>query len=86
MLVISLCVQYLDENKQLILAILDNQNLGKLNECATYASNLPPHFFLLFELLQIYIRTLEITGYGKGWFVVYSHFTCFQSEVFLSAI
>jgi hypothetical protein len=28
-------VQYLDENKQLILAILDNQNLGKLNECAT---------------------------------------------------
>lgn len=28
------CWQYLDENKQLILAILDNQNLGKLNECA----------------------------------------------------
>jgi hypothetical protein len=27
--------QYLDENKQLILAILDNQNLGKTNECAT---------------------------------------------------
>lgn len=27
-------VQYLDENKQLILAILDNQNLGKLSECA----------------------------------------------------
>ncbi len=27
--------QYLDENKQLILAILDNQNLGKINECAT---------------------------------------------------
>jgi hypothetical protein len=26
--------QYLDENKQLILAILDNQNLGKLNDCA----------------------------------------------------
>lgn len=31
-------VQYLDENKQLILAILDNQNLGKLNECATWVN------------------------------------------------
>ncbi len=27
-------LQYLDENKQLILAILENQNLGKLAECA----------------------------------------------------
>jgi hypothetical protein len=27
-------VQYLDENKQLILAILDNQNNGKVDECA----------------------------------------------------
>lgn len=27
-------VQYLDENKQLILAILDNQNNGKVEECA----------------------------------------------------
>lgn len=27
-------LQYLDENKTLILAILDNQNLGKLAECA----------------------------------------------------
>jgi hypothetical protein len=27
-------MQYLDENKKLILAILDNQNLGKLAECA----------------------------------------------------
>ncbi|KAF7826237.1 GRF1-interacting factor 3-like [Senna tora] len=26
--------KYLDENKKLILAILDNQNLGKLAECA----------------------------------------------------
>ncbi|XP_024393362.1 uncharacterized protein [Physcomitrium patens] len=31
----ELIQKYLDENKQLILAILDNQNLGKLNECAT---------------------------------------------------
>ena len=40
--------QYLDENKQLILAILDNQNLGKMQECAqsvilpTTPSFLPP--------------------------------------------
>jgi hypothetical protein len=27
--------QYLDENKQLILAILDNQSLGKIQDCAT---------------------------------------------------
>lgn len=38
-LCICFSVQYLDENKQLILAILDNQNLGKLNECATYVAN-----------------------------------------------
>jgi hypothetical protein len=31
----ELIQKYLDENKQLILAILDNQNLGKLNECAS---------------------------------------------------
>jgi ethanolamine ammonia-lyase large subunit len=30
--------QYLDENKQLILAILENQNLGKLAECAQYVT------------------------------------------------
>ena len=49
-------VQYLDENKQLILAILDNQNLGKLNECATYVANLSarPVFLLLFFLCVLY--------------------------------
>lgn len=40
-------MQYLDENKQLILAILDNQNLGKLNECATYVAIPSCHVFLL---------------------------------------
>ncbi|KAJ1254643.1 hypothetical protein BS78_K015100 [Paspalum vaginatum] len=30
--------KYLDENKQLILAILENQNLGKLAECAQYVT------------------------------------------------
>lgn len=32
-------LQYLDENKQLILAILENQNLGKLAECAQYVTD-----------------------------------------------
>jgi hypothetical protein len=40
-------VQYLDENKQLILAILDNQNLGKLNECATYQAKLQQNLMYL---------------------------------------
>lgn len=35
--------QYLDENKQLILAILDNQNSGKLDECAVWVS---PDFYV----------------------------------------
>ncbi len=34
--------QYLDENKQLILAILDNQNLGKIHDCATLVPNWVP--------------------------------------------
>ncbi|XP_022859463.1 GRF1-interacting factor 2-like [Olea europaea var. sylvestris] len=32
--------KYLDENKKLILAIIDNQNLGKLVECAQYQAQL----------------------------------------------
>eukprot|EP00898_Chlorokybus_atmophyticus_P004896 jgi/Chlat1/5407/Chrsp35S00400 len=33
--------KYLDENQQLIIAILDNQNLGKLSECAQVMLNAP---------------------------------------------
>eukprot|EP00850_Spirogloea_muscicola_P003304 SM000013S26473 [mRNA] locus=s13:489333:490568:- [translate_table: standard] len=40
-------MQYLDENKQLILAILDNQNLGKLNECAQYQARLQQNLMYL---------------------------------------
>jgi hypothetical protein len=29
-------MQYLDENKSLILKIVESQNLGKLSECAEY--------------------------------------------------
>ncbi|XP_020100655.1 GRF1-interacting factor 3-like isoform X2 [Ananas comosus] len=38
---------YLDENKQLILAILDNQNLGKLSECAQYQAQLQKNLLYL---------------------------------------
>lgn len=35
----SQCVmQFLDENKNLIVAILENQNLGKIQECARWAT------------------------------------------------
>jgi hypothetical protein len=43
----DLIQKYLDENKQLILAILDNQNLGKLNECATYQAKLQQNLMYL---------------------------------------
>ncbi|KAG0485344.1 hypothetical protein HPP92_009219 [Vanilla planifolia] len=39
--------KYLDENKQLILAILDNQNLGKLAECAQYQAQLQKNLLFL---------------------------------------
>lgn len=39
--------KYLDENKQLILAILDNQNLGKMNECAAYQARLQSNLMYL---------------------------------------
>lgn len=40
-------MQYLDENKKLILAILDNQNLGKLSECAQYQAQLQKNLMYL---------------------------------------
>ncbi|XP_021280467.1 GRF1-interacting factor 3 [Herrania umbratica] len=39
--------KYLDENKKLILAILDNQNLGKLAECAPYQAQLQKNLMYL---------------------------------------
>ncbi|CAK9158230.1 unnamed protein product [Ilex paraguariensis] len=39
--------KYLDENKQLILAILENQNLGKLAECAQYQALLQRNLMYL---------------------------------------
>ncbi|OMP08682.1 SSXT family protein [Corchorus olitorius] len=40
-------ITYLDENKKLILAILDNQNLGKLAECAQYQAQLQKNLMYL---------------------------------------
>ncbi|XP_039046145.1 GRF1-interacting factor 3-like [Hibiscus syriacus] len=39
--------KHLDENKKLILAILDNQNLGKLAECAQYQAQLQKNLMYL---------------------------------------
>ncbi|ONK75160.1 uncharacterized protein A4U43_C03F13980 [Asparagus officinalis] len=39
--------KYLDENKQLILAILDNQNMGRLAECAQYQAQLQKNLLYL---------------------------------------
>ncbi|ONK65404.1 uncharacterized protein A4U43_C07F36750 [Asparagus officinalis] len=39
--------KYLDENKQLILAILDNQNMGRLGECAQYQAQLQKNLLYL---------------------------------------
>ncbi|KAK1310126.1 GRF1-interacting factor 3 [Acorus calamus] len=39
--------KYLDENKQLIMAILDNQNMGKLAECAQYQAQLQKNLMFL---------------------------------------
>ncbi|EFJ24060.1 hypothetical protein SELMODRAFT_414798 [Selaginella moellendorffii] len=47
MITTELIQKYLDENKQLILAILDNQNLGKLHECAAYQSKLQQNLMYL---------------------------------------
>ncbi|KAF8413389.1 hypothetical protein HHK36_001370 [Tetracentron sinense] len=47
MAVVVWSMQYLDENKKLILAIMDNQNLGKLAECAQYQAQLQKNLMYL---------------------------------------
>lgn len=46
-MVVLLSLQYLDENKQLILAILDNQNSGKAEECAENQAKLQRNLMYL---------------------------------------
>jgi hypothetical protein len=43
----ELIQKYLDENQQLILAILENQNVGKLAECARYQARLQQNLMYL---------------------------------------
>ncbi|KAL8138260.1 hypothetical protein V2J09_004261, partial [Rumex salicifolius] len=45
-----LSTQCLDENKKLILAILDNQNLGKLAECAQKRANSFPRAITMMKI------------------------------------
>jgi hypothetical protein len=65
-------VQYLDENKQLILAILDNQNLGKLNECATYASELAHAFEVLRNARDWHGCIRDVWMWRRDWGLSYS--------------
>lgn len=43
----ELIQKYLDENQQLILAILENQNVGKLHDCAQYQAKLQQNLMYL---------------------------------------
>ena len=43
----ELIQKYLDENQQLILAILENQNVGKLHDCAQYQARLQQNLMYL---------------------------------------
>ncbi|CAI9764905.1 unnamed protein product [Fraxinus pennsylvanica] len=49
--------KYLDENKKLILAILDNQNLGKLAECAQYQAQLQKNLMYLAAIADAQSQT-----------------------------
>ncbi|KAL5648637.1 hypothetical protein ACJX0J_039446, partial [Zea mays] len=53
--------KYLDENKQLILAILENQNLGKLAECAQYQSQLQKNLLYLAAIADAQPQTAGST-------------------------
>ncbi|KZV34931.1 hypothetical protein F511_04905 [Dorcoceras hygrometricum] len=52
-------MQYLDENKKLILAILDNQNLGKLAECAQYQAQLQKNLMYLAAIADAQPQTMS---------------------------
>ncbi|KAL6560293.1 GRF1-interacting factor 3 [Orobanche gracilis] len=52
--------KYLDENKKLILAILDNQHLGKLAECAQYQAQLQKNLMYLAAIADAQPQTPAI--------------------------
>eukprot|EP00250_Pteridium_aquilinum_P034671 c7910_g1_i1 orf=360-1085(-) len=58
----ELIQKYLDENKQLILAILDNQNLGKLNECAVFQQKLQSNLMFLAAVADAQTQPAPVHG------------------------
>ncbi|XP_062204547.1 GRF1-interacting factor 3-like isoform X2 [Phragmites australis] len=52
--------KYLDENKQLILAILEKQNLGKLAECAQYQAQLQKNLLYLAAIADAQPQTAMV--------------------------
>ena len=44
--------KYLDENQNLILAILENQNVGRLAECARYQNRLQQNLMYLASIVD----------------------------------
>uniref|UniRef100_A0A1D1YAV1 Protein SSXT n=1 Tax=Anthurium amnicola TaxID=1678845 RepID=A0A1D1YAV1_9ARAE len=54
--------KYLDENKQLILAILDSQNLGKLSECAQYQAQLQKNLLYLAAIADAQTPSVRAQG------------------------
>mmetsp|Transcript_1811 Transcript_1811/g.11056 ORF Transcript_1811/g.11056 Transcript_1811/m.11056 type:complete len:125 (+) Transcript_1811:412-786(+) len=54
--------KYLDENQALIIAIVENQNLGKLNECAQYQARLQQNLMYLAAIADAQPQTGATTG------------------------
>jgi len=49
--------RYLDENQQLIMAILENQNIGKIQECSLYQARLQQNLMMLASLADTHALT-----------------------------
>lgn len=58
--------QYLDENKQLILAILENQNSGKADECAENQARLQRNLMYLAAIADSQPQGATITQYSPN--------------------
>jgi len=54
--------KYLDENQALIIAIVENQNLGKLNECAQYQARLQQNLMYLAAIADAQPQAPTATG------------------------
>eukprot|EP00743_Colponemidia_sp_Colp-15_P006192 GILK01006659.1.p1 GENE.GILK01006659.1~~GILK01006659.1.p1 ORF type:complete len:265 (-),score=28.19 GILK01006659.1:198-992(-) len=57
----------LDENQQLLLAILENQNIGKIAECAQYSTKLHRNLILLASYADLQPVTQEALKYAKAY-------------------